>query len=75
MDTFSTKKRSEIMSLVRSFGNKSTELKLIKLFKIYSLTGWRRKYKLIGHPDFVFVKKKLLFLLMAVFGMAINVKS
>ena len=58
-DVFDNKKRSEIMKNVRSNNNKSTELKLIKLFKEYGITGWKRKYKVKGHPDFVFLKEKI----------------
>jgi DNA mismatch endonuclease (patch repair protein) len=58
-DTFSPKKRSEIMRAVRSKGNKSTELKLICIFKKYSIKGWRRNFKLHGNPDFVFPMKRI----------------
>ena len=44
-DMFDDKKRSEIMSRVRSKNNKSTELKLIQIFKENGITGWRRNYK------------------------------
>lgn len=47
------------MSKVRSKGNKSTELKLIRYFKENNITGWRRGYKVKGHPDFVFIDKKV----------------
>lgn len=47
------------MSKVRSKGNKSTELKLIKYFKENDIHGWRRGYPVKGHPDFVFVDKKI----------------
>lgn len=58
-DTFSKKQRSEIMKAVKSKGNKSTEVKLIEIFRSQHITGWRRNYKLIGHPDFVFAKKRI----------------
>lgn len=58
-DIVSKEKRSDIMSKVHSKNNKSTEQKLIKIFKKYKITGWRRNYKVIGHPDFVFLNKKL----------------
>lgn len=58
-DVFNKDERSQIMSKVRSKGNKSTELKLIEIFKEYGITGWRRNYKVIGHPDFVFPEKKI----------------
>lgn len=47
------------MRAVKAKGNKSTELKLIELFKSYHITGWRRNYKIIGKPDFVFPKLKI----------------
>ncbi|MCH8928610.1 MAG: DNA mismatch endonuclease Vsr [Candidatus Marinimicrobia bacterium] len=59
VDTFTREKRSEIMTSVKSSGNKSTELKLIKTFKLYGISGWRRKYGLFGNPDFVFPKKRI----------------
>lgn len=58
-DVFSPEKRSNIMSLVRSKGNKSTELKLIEFFKSQGITGWKRNYNVIGHPDFVFSDRKI----------------
>jgi len=58
-DTFSKKQRSEIMKAVKSKGNQSTEVKLIEIFKSHQIIGWRRNYKLIGHPDFVFPKKRI----------------
>ncbi len=58
-DVFDDKTRSEIMKKVRSNKNKSTELKLITLFKEYGITGWKRNYKVKGHPDFVFLKQKV----------------
>ena len=58
-DVFDKYKRSEIMRKVRSKGNKSTELRLIQLFKECGITGWRRNYKVIGHPDFVFIKERI----------------
>lgn len=58
-DVFDDEKRSEIMKKVRSNNNKSTELKLIKLFNEQGITGWRRHYKVKGHPDFVFLKQKV----------------
>jgi DNA mismatch endonuclease (patch repair protein) len=58
-DMFSKKQRSEIMKAVKSKGNKSTEIKLIEIFKTYHVVGWRRNYKLFGHPDFVFPKQRV----------------
>ncbi|WP_443721201.1 hypothetical protein, partial [Ruminococcus bicirculans (ex Wegman et al. 2014)] len=52
-------KRSEIMKKVRSKNNKSTELKLIQIFKENNIHGWRRNYKVKVHSDFVFLNKKI----------------
>lgn len=58
-DVFDKQKRSEIMRSVRSKKNKSTELKLIEIFKENRITGWRRNYNVKGHPDFVFLKQRV----------------
>ena len=60
VDTFSKDERSEIMRSVKSKGNKSTELKLISFFRLHKIIGWRRNINLIGKPDFVFFKKKII---------------
>ena len=59
MDTVSIQERSRIMAKVKARGNKSTELKLITLFKEGGIKGWRRNYPLEGKPDFVFPKSHL----------------
>ena len=58
-DVFDEKKRSEIMSKVHSKGNKSTELKLIQVFKGNGIIGWKHNYPVKGHPDFAFLDKKI----------------
>lgn len=58
-DVFDKGKRSDIMKSVRSKGNKTTELKLIEIFKDLGITGWRRHYSVIGHPDFVFLDRRI----------------
>jgi len=58
-DVFNKGKRSEVMSRIRGKGNKSTELKLLKLFRKHSIRGWRRHQPLTGKPDFVFPKERL----------------
>lgn len=58
-DVFNNEKRSEIMSKVCSKNNKSTELKLIQIFEENNIKGWRRNYPVKGHPDFVFLDKKI----------------
>ena len=58
-DTFSVRQRSAIMKAVKSRGNKSTEIKLIEIFKSSHITGWRRNSTLVGRPDFVFPQKRI----------------
>lgn len=58
-DVYDKNKRSTIMQKVRSNNNKSTELKLIEIFKENNIKGWKRKYPVKGHPDFVFLDKKI----------------
>ena len=58
-DVFNKEKRSQIMSAVHSKQNKTTEIRLIKIFKENGINGWRRNYKVKGHPDFVFPDKKI----------------
>ena len=58
-DVASKKQRSKIMRSVKSGGNRSTELKLLQLFKDQGIKGWRRNYKLVGKPDFVFPKARV----------------
>ena len=58
-DVVSPEKRKEIMSKVRSNKNKSTELRLIILFRRFGIKGWKRDYPVKGHPDFVFLPERL----------------
>lgn len=58
-DVFDKEKRSDIMRQVKSRKNKSTELRLIEIFKEQHITGWRRNYNVKGHPDFVFPKLRV----------------
>lgn len=58
-DIFEKEKRSQIMSAVHSKQNKTTEIRLIEIFKESGIIGWRRNYKAKGHPDFVFFDKKI----------------
>lgn len=58
-DVFSKEKRSEVMQAVKSKNTKTTELKMIQIFKELKISGWRRTYPLIGKPDFVFPKKRV----------------
>lgn len=47
------------MSLIRSRGNKATELRLIEIFREFGITGWRRNQQLFGKPDFTFRREKV----------------
>ena len=58
-DVFSKAKRSEVMSRVRSRGNKDTELRLIAIFRAHAIKGWRRNRPVFGKPDFVFHKARM----------------
>ncbi|MES2595471.1 MAG: very short patch repair endonuclease [Verrucomicrobiota bacterium] len=74
-DVFTIAKRSEVMSLIRSRGNKGTELRLMEVFRQQGITGWRRHVTLSFlvrdplsptaflrkkvRPDFVFRKARL----------------
>ena len=41
-DIFSKAKRSEVMSRIRSRGNRDTELVLVHLLRAHKISGWRR---------------------------------
>ena len=68
-DVFTKAKRSEVMSRIRSRGNKDTELALVKLLREHKISGWRRqieiwkaesgKQKFKVRPDFVFKEARL----------------
>jgi DNA mismatch endonuclease, patch repair protein len=58
-DVFTKAKRSDVMSRIRGSGNKATELKLMAVFRLHGVTGWRRKAPVFGKSDFVFPKLKL----------------
>jgi DNA mismatch endonuclease (patch repair protein) len=47
-DVFTKSKRSEVMSRIRSRGNRDTELALAKLFRRHRITGWRRHVEIRG---------------------------
>lgn len=59
MDIFDKEKRSDIMSKIPNKKNKTTELRLIEVFNKLGIKGWRRGYPIKGHPDFVFLKKRI----------------
>ena len=58
-DVFSREKRSQVMSRIRGHGNKDTELALAKLFRVHGITGWRRRQKHFGKPDFTFRRERV----------------
>jgi DNA mismatch endonuclease (patch repair protein) len=58
-DVFTKAKRSDVMSRIRSRGNKDTELALAKLLRRNGITGWRRNQKIFGKPDFIFKQARL----------------
>lgn len=58
-DIFNKDKRSQIMSRIKGSKNTSTELKLISIFAELGIKGWRRGIKMIGKPDFVFPKTRI----------------
>ena len=47
-DVFTKVKRSEVMSRIRSRGNKDTELALAKLLRRHRISGWRRQVEIRG---------------------------
>lgn len=47
-DVFSKAKRSEVMSRIRSRGNRDTELALARLLRANGITGWRRQVQIGG---------------------------
>lgn len=58
-DVFDAQKRSEVMSAIKASGNKDTELAFAKILRLARITGWRRRYPLLGKPDFVFRHEKV----------------
>ena len=53
-DNLTTQQRSYAMSRIRSHGNLSTEQALASAMRKEGISGWRRNVALIGKPDFVF---------------------
>src|SRR2546423_13737404 len=47
-DVFTKAKRSEVMSRIRSRGNKETEIALVRLLRQNKITGWRRHFEIRG---------------------------
>ena len=55
--SFGSLSRSELMSRVRSTGNKTTEIKMGSLLRAGRIHGWRRHAQIAGKPDFVWRKE------------------
>ena len=68
-DVFTKAKRSDVMSRIRSRGNRATELALVRVFRAEGITGWRRhfqiqkaeskKQKFKVRPDFVWRRERV----------------
>jgi len=58
-DIFTKAKRSAVMARIRSHGNRATELRLAALMREHGITGWRRRARVFGRPDFVFRAAKV----------------
>jgi DNA mismatch endonuclease (patch repair protein) len=58
-DIFTREKRSAVMARIRSHGNRATELRLVALMREHGITGWRRRARVFGSPDFVFRAAKV----------------
>jgi DNA mismatch endonuclease (patch repair protein) len=58
-DIYCKAKRSEVMSRVRSRGNRSTELVMVSLLRTHRISGWRRHLEITGRPDLVFVRERV----------------
>lgn len=58
-DVFTKEKRSQVMSRIKGKGNKDTELAMIQILRKHHISGWRRNQAVLGKPDFVFPKKKI----------------
>lgn len=51
--------RSDLMSCIRSKGNRKTEIALMNVFRRRGVKGWRRHVILPGKPDFSFRSRKV----------------
>ncbi len=58
-DVFTPEKRSAVMARICGSGNKATEGRMVALLRAHGLTGWRRKQKVFGKPDFVFRRERV----------------
>src|SRR5205823_6912203 len=62
-DVHNSEQRSFNMSRVRSHGNRTTEGNFVRILKRSRITGWRRRYRIVGHPDFVFPRIRVVIFL------------
>jgi DNA mismatch endonuclease (patch repair protein) len=51
--------RGQLMSRVRSTGNRSTEMRLSALLRKAGLVGWRRQPQMKGSPDFAWSRVRV----------------
>ena len=58
-DVFSKRKRSQVMAAVRGRANRSTELRLVRIFRKNRIRGWRRHSSIAGNADFMFRERRL----------------
>jgi DNA mismatch endonuclease (patch repair protein) len=58
-DNLTKSQRRKNMQSIKSNKNESTELRVIEIFRDFSITGWEINYQIYGKPDFVFLKHKL----------------
>jgi DNA mismatch endonuclease (patch repair protein) len=57
--TFGTLDRATLMARVRSCGNKTTEVRMMKELREAGLSGWRRHQALPGKPDFCWRRERV----------------
>lgn len=58
-DVFTPSKRSEVMSKIKSRGNRETELLFASLLRKSGISGWRRHLPITGRPDFTFKRYRV----------------
>jgi len=58
-DVHTKEQRSRNMAAIRSRGNKSTEIAVLRLLRKAGIAGWRRHSRFLrGTPDFIFPEQK-----------------
>jgi hypothetical protein len=55
-DVFSKRKRSEVMSRIRSRGNRDTELAMVRLLRAHKISGWRRHVRVAVESSWLSVE-------------------